>query len=97
MSRKLSNHRYEKFAQEVASGTYPRQAYVIAGYEPDSANHNGCCGLIWASFSVALGLERVPGWAAREFEIAEIGTEAKPDARADRHDHDIVCYKRRHA
>jgi hypothetical protein len=51
-------------------------------------------GLIWA---VAPSLERVPGWAAREFKIAEIGTEAKPDARADRHDHDIVCYERRHA
>src|SRR4029077_18915312 len=43
-----------------------------------------------------LGSERVPGWTLREFEIAEIGAEAEPDARADRHDHDIVRYKRRH-
>jgi Terminase small subunit len=40
MSQKLRNHRYEKFAQEIAAGTGPRQAYVIAGYEPDRANHN---------------------------------------------------------
>jgi hypothetical protein len=32
------------------------------------------------NLSVALRLERVPGWAAREFKIAEIGTEAEPDA-----------------
>jgi hypothetical protein len=40
MSRELRNRRYEKFAQEVAAGTDPRQAYVIAGYGPDRANHN---------------------------------------------------------
>jgi hypothetical protein len=40
MIRKLRNRRYEKFAQEIAAGTDPRQAYVIAGYEPDRANHN---------------------------------------------------------
>jgi hypothetical protein len=40
MSRELRNHRSEKFAQEIVAGTGPRQAYVIAGYEPDRANHN---------------------------------------------------------
>jgi hypothetical protein len=40
MNQKLRNHRYEKFAQEIAAGTGPRQAYIIAGYEPDRANHN---------------------------------------------------------
>jgi len=32
--------RCEKFAQEIAAGTGPREAYGIAGYEPDRANHN---------------------------------------------------------
>src|ERR1700722_17319274 len=44
-----------------------------------------------------LGSERVPSWALREFEIAEIGTESEPDARADWHDHDIVRYDRIHS
>src|SRR5580693_5820713 len=43
------------------------------------------------------GLERVPGWTLRKFEIAEIGPEAEPDTRADRYNHDVVRYKRRHA
>ena len=43
------------------------------------------------------GLERVPRWTLRKFEIAEIGPEAEPDTRADRHNHDVVRYKRRHA
>jgi hypothetical protein len=37
---KLRNRRWEKFAQEVASGGDPREAYRIAGYKPDRANHN---------------------------------------------------------
>jgi hypothetical protein len=37
---KLRNWRWEKFAQEVAAGTDPREAYAVAGYEPDRANHN---------------------------------------------------------
>ena len=38
----------------------------------------------------SFGSEGIPGGARREFEIPEIGTEAEPDARADRYDHDIV-------
>jgi hypothetical protein len=37
---KLRNWRWEMFAREVVSGTDPRNAYVIAGYKPDRANHN---------------------------------------------------------
>ena len=37
---KLRNWRWEKFAQEVAAGSNPREAYAFAGYEPDRANHN---------------------------------------------------------
>jgi phage terminase small subunit len=37
---KLRNWRWEKFAQEVAAGGNPREAYTVAGYEPDRANHN---------------------------------------------------------
>jgi hypothetical protein len=37
---KLRNWRWEKFAQEVAAGSNPREAYTVAGYEPDRANHN---------------------------------------------------------
>src|SRR5207253_8127939 len=41
--------------------------------------------------------ERVPGRARRVFEIADIGAEPKPDAGADRHQHDVVGRERRHA
>jgi hypothetical protein len=37
---KLRNRRWEKFAQEVAAGGDPREAYALASYKPDRANHN---------------------------------------------------------
>jgi hypothetical protein len=37
---KLRNWRWEKFAQEVAGGGDPREAYTLAGFKPDRANHN---------------------------------------------------------
>jgi hypothetical protein len=37
---KLRNWRWEKFSHEVAAGGDPREAYVVAGYKPDRANHN---------------------------------------------------------
>jgi hypothetical protein len=37
---KLRNWRWEKFAQEIAAGGDVREAYTIAGYKPDRANHN---------------------------------------------------------
>jgi hypothetical protein len=37
---KLRNWRWEKFAHEVAAGGDPREAYTVAGYKPDRANHN---------------------------------------------------------
>jgi hypothetical protein len=43
MGQKLRNHRYRKFAQEIAAGTDPRQAYVIAGYELIGPTAIGCC------------------------------------------------------
>jgi hypothetical protein len=39
MSR-VRNWRWEKFAQEVAGGGDPREAYALAGYKPDRDNHN---------------------------------------------------------
>jgi hypothetical protein len=43
MGQKLRNDRYRKFAQEIAAGTDPRQAYVIAGYELIGPTAIGCC------------------------------------------------------
>ena len=37
---KLRNWRWERFAQEVAAGGDPRDAYMLVGYKPDRANHN---------------------------------------------------------
>jgi hypothetical protein len=37
---KLRNWRWEKFAQEVAAGGDPREAYAVAGFKRDRANHN---------------------------------------------------------
>jgi phage terminase small subunit len=37
---KLRNWQWEKFALEVAAGDNPREAYTVAGYRPDRANHN---------------------------------------------------------
>lgn len=37
---KLRNWRWEKFAQEVAAGGDAREAYTLAGYKADRANHN---------------------------------------------------------
>jgi hypothetical protein len=37
---RLRNWQHEKFAQEIVAGTEPREAYVIAGYERNRANHN---------------------------------------------------------
>lgn len=34
----LKNARHELFAQAVASGKNPSEAYVLAGYQPDSGN-----------------------------------------------------------
>jgi hypothetical protein len=36
----LRNRRWEKFAQEIATGCDPREAYTVAGYKPARANHN---------------------------------------------------------
>jgi phage terminase small subunit len=38
--RGLRNRKHEKFAQEIAAGTDGREAYVIAGYTPNRANHH---------------------------------------------------------
>src|SRR5689334_1503982 len=45
----------------------------------------------------AVPLERVPGRALGEFQIADIGAEAKAEPGADRHQHDVVGGERRHA
>jgi hypothetical protein len=37
---KLRNWRWERFAQEVAAGSDPREAYTLVGYKPDRANFN---------------------------------------------------------
>jgi hypothetical protein len=37
---KLRNWRWERFAQEVAAGGNPRDAYALVGYKRDRANHN---------------------------------------------------------
>jgi hypothetical protein len=36
----LRNWKHEKFAQEIAASTDGREAYVIAGYTPNRANHH---------------------------------------------------------
>ena len=36
----LRRWKHEKFAQEIAAGTQGQQAYVLAGYMPNRANHN---------------------------------------------------------
>jgi hypothetical protein len=36
----LLNWKHEKFAQFVADGIDPRQAYTLIGYAPNRANHN---------------------------------------------------------
>src|SRR5882762_10169696 len=41
--------------------------------------------------------ERVPGRFRRELEVAHVGAQPQPDARADRQQHDIVGGQRRHA
>lgn len=37
---KLRNWRWESFAKEIAAGGDPHEAYTVAGYKPDRANHN---------------------------------------------------------
>jgi hypothetical protein len=37
---KLRNWQHEKFAEQIAAGTDPREAYTISGYERNRANHN---------------------------------------------------------
>jgi hypothetical protein len=37
---KLRNWQHEKFAQEIVAGTEPREAYVVAGYKWNRANHH---------------------------------------------------------
>src|SRR5271155_1447028 len=41
--------------------------------------------------------EWIPRRTFGEFEVADIGAETQPDARANRHEHDIVGSQRRHA
>jgi hypothetical protein len=37
---KLRNWQHEKFAQEIVAGAEPREAYVVAGYKWNRANHH---------------------------------------------------------
>jgi hypothetical protein len=39
-SKPLVNWKYEKFVRLVVDGTDPREAYTIAGFVPNRANHN---------------------------------------------------------
>jgi len=37
---KLRNWQHEKFSQEIVADTEPREAYVVAGYKWNRANHH---------------------------------------------------------
>jgi hypothetical protein len=39
-SRPLKNWKHEKFARLVVAGTKPQDAYTLAGFTPNRANHN---------------------------------------------------------